>query len=100
MSFAKLDLSLIGKVSNNALIVYTLMCDRGTYDEGIRAWELRYKIATIAAMCNISVRCCRSCIKELEECDLIRHNRTGRSSYYIIATPGAIKQPDVQNLPA
>lgn len=93
MPWAKLDVSLIGKVSNNALIVYTMMRDRGTYDNYIHAWLLRYKIQTIAEMCNISTRCCRSCIQELEQVGLLTHDRTGRSSEYIIVMPGAQSQP-------
>lgn len=89
MSFAKLEISLIGKVSSNALIVYTMMMDRGQYDRAIRAWELRYKIETIAAMCAISVRTCSSCLSELESKGLIVHQRTGRSSYYIINAPSS-----------
>lgn len=87
MSFAKLDLTLLGKISTSALIVYTLMQDRGAYDPDLRCWELRYKINTIANMCHISERCCRNCIAELERCGLLTHNRTGRSSYYMINAP-------------
>lgn len=93
MGYAQLDTSLVGKVSNNALIVYTLMRDRADYDKYLKCWELRYKVKTIAKMCNISVRCCRDCIAELERCDLLSHDRTGRSSYYIINAPECCKAP-------
>lgn len=92
MSFAKLEISLIGKVSSNALIVYTMMMDRGTYDKAIRAWELRYKIDTIAKMCGVSVRTCSACIRELEGKGLLIRQRTGRSSYYIINAPSSIDE--------
>ena len=87
MSFAKLELSLVGRISNNALIVYTLMRDRGEYLKEVDSWELRYKVKTIAEMCNISERCCRSCLAELEAVGLLDHDRTGRSSYYMINAP-------------
>lgn len=93
MSFAKLDLSLVGRISNNALIVYTLMQDRAEYDELAHAWLLRYKIRTIAKMCNISERCCRSCLSELERYGLLCHDRTGRSSFYIIIAPECCTAP-------
>ena len=85
--FAKLEIELIGKVSSNALIVYTMMRHRGEYDELISAHTLRYKVDTIAKMCGVSVRTCRSCVSELESVGLIRHDRTGRASYYIIMPP-------------
>lgn len=93
VGFAQLDTSLVGRVSNNALIVYTLMRDRAVYDSSVRCWELRYKVKTIAEMCNISERCCRDCIAELERCDLLAHDRTGRSSYYIIQAPECCTAP-------
>lgn len=93
MGYAQLDTSLVGKISNNALIVYTLMRDRAEHDSHLNIWELRYKVKTIAEMCNISVRCCRDCIAELERCDLLRHDRTGRSSYYIIQAPECWRAP-------
>lgn len=87
MSFAQLEVSLVGRISNNALIVYTLMRDRGVYMKEVNAWELRYKVKTIAEMCNVSERCCRSCLTELEAAGLLLHDRTGRSSYYMINAP-------------
>ena len=93
MGYAQLDTSLVGKISNNALIVYTLMRDRAEHDRHLNIWELRYEVKTIAEMCNISVRCCRDCIAELERCNLLQHDRTGRSSYYIINAPECCKAP-------
>ena len=87
MAFAKLELSLIGRISNSALIVYTMMMNRSEYDIATDCRLLRYKIKTIAQMSNVSERCCKSCIAELERCGLLEHSRTGRSSFYILNDP-------------
>lgn len=87
MSFAKLDLTLLGKLSMSALVVYTLMQDRGTYVPELRCWELRYKLQTIADMAHISLRTAKRCVAELEAAHLLTHDRTGRSSYYMIQAP-------------
>ena len=88
--FAKMELSLLGKISNNALIVYTLMQNRGEYDELIKSNVIRYKVDTIAKMSNVSKRTCMNCLNELEEAGLLMRSRTGRASYYIIMPPEAI----------
>ena len=88
--FAKLEIELIGKVSNNALIVYAMIRHRAEYDVLIKAHTLRYKADTIAKMCNISLRTCRSCLDELEEAGLLMRSRTGRASFYIIMPPEAV----------
>ena len=90
MAFAKMELSLIGKISNNALIIYTLMQNRGEYDELIKSNVIRYKVDTIAKMSNVSRRTCVSCLNELEEVGLLLRSRTGRASYYIVMPPEAI----------
>lgn len=92
MAFAKLELYLIGKLSPSALLVYTLMRDRAEYDDTISAWMLRYKIKTIAEMCSISERSCKQAIAELEAHELMNHDRTGRSSIYIIMPPERWKE--------
>lgn len=87
MPFAKLDKELIGRISNGALIVYTMMRDRATYITGTEDKTLHYKAETIAKISNVSVASCKRHLKELEACGLIETIRTGRASYYIVKSP-------------